>query len=518
MLLWLTLSCAEAPLPAEPIFVRGGVILPGPTPGARALPDGRALLATPWRPGEGVEVGGHALRAPQRAECLALFHVGLGDVARLVAMGGSAPDTALAWSPEGDRLAVGTALGELLVLDGWSGAVLARRSLPEAMVKSLAWSPDGGTLYAGEQSPDATLYALEPDTLKARWTQRLAERVGSSPAPAGEDLFGVYSLPAVFALRTVSGGDLLVAAAHGWSEGGVRRNRAQLLRLSPAGDPVAAWPAQPADAVFVQVAVDEAGKLAAVGLSRSADGPAPADLPIDGVQVLDLDDLSPLAAHRVAPLAPYFTQAFLWEAVDVSAHADRVLMGFGDGRVVTRHLDGAEGLTQGVGSPVLAGEVPIAASIGHGFLHGGEVVVLSSGTNIPYGAASPELRPPAAHPAENTLWVLGPEGQPRWSWTGSHRLEGLTRAPDGRSVVVGAGPRVADHRADLFGALVFDLGLADAEDGRSGDERLLAVCSTEGPVFFRQAVTLDGRIAVAEHPWVGADGALQGRYQVTVLR
>ena len=48
-------------------------------------------------------------------------------------------------------------------------------------------------------------------------------------------------------------------------------------------------------------------------------------------------------------------------------------------------------------------------------------------------------------------------------------------------------------------------------------ERLRAVCGTEGPVFFRQAIAMDGRIAVAEHPWL-RQGRLQGSYRVTVLR
>lgn len=519
LLLALALSCAGPPPPAEPPrFLRGAVLLDHAVPGSRALTQGRHLLPTPWRPGQPVEVLGQAVQAPLRAECVALFHVGLGDVSRLIAMGGSAPDTALAFSPDGTRLAVGTARGELLVLDAWTGEELARRTLAEAVVKSVVWSPDGGTLYAGEQSPDAMLYAFDADLRRIRWSLRLSDSIGRSPAPAGEDLFGVYSLPAVFALRVLSGGDVLVAAAHGWTDGGVRRNQAQLLRLSPEGERVAVWPAQPADAVFVAVAVDEVGQLAAVALTRSADGPAPADLPMDGVQVLDLDDLSPQGAHQVAPLEPWFKRVFIWEAVDVSAGADALLMGLGDGRVFTRHLDGRPGLELSGGAPVLAGEVPVAASVGHGFLHGDTVVYLTSGTNIPYGAAAPDLRPPSAHPAENTLRVVGPDGQERWSYTGAHRLEGLTPSADRRTLVVGAGLRVADTREDLFGALVFDLGMPGFPDDRGGDERLSAVCATESPVFFRQAISGDGRVAVAEHPWVDSAGAVRGAYQVTVLR
>jgi hypothetical protein len=52
----------------------------------------------------------------------------------------------------------------------------------------------------------------------------------------------------------------------------------------------------------------------------------------------------------------------------------------------------------------------------------------------------------------------------------------------------------------------------------SGNERLAATCPTAGPVFFRHAITADGRVAVVEHPFADANGDLEAAYQVTVLR
>ena len=109
---------AQKPLAAV-IFVRGGVIVEGISrpKDARALPGGRALVARPWRPGDMVEIGGVGGQAPSRAECVPIAHTPLGDVSRLIAGGGSPPDTSLAFSPDGALLAVGSYLGELLVLD-----------------------------------------------------------------------------------------------------------------------------------------------------------------------------------------------------------------------------------------------------------------------------------------------------------------------------------------------------------------------------------------------------------------
>ena len=128
-------------------------------------------------------------------------------------------------------------------------------------------------------------------------------------------------------------------------------------------------------------------------------------------------------------------------------------------------------------------------------------------------APRPTARPPAAHPAENTLWVRNLDGSSRWSHSPEQRIQGVWPAPDRRSFVVGAGLRATDDRRDLFGALVYRL---DGEGG--GAEHLEVACPTEGPVFFRPVLADDGRIALAEHPFLDPQGALIGAYRVTVLR
>jgi hypothetical protein len=517
LLLLALAACASAPKPptevaGEVVFVRGGVIVEEGV--GQPLPDGRVLLPWDWSPGDVVASGSSKGVAPMRAECLPLFHQDLGDVSRLVAMGGVAPDTALAWSPDATRLAVGSHTGDVLVLDGWTGKVLARRHLAETLVKHVAWSSDGRTLYAAEQSPDANVVALDAVTLEPRWTLRLADRVGATAAPDGEDIYGVYQLPGAYGLEVLPAGDLLVVALHSWIDPDAgQQNRSQVLRVTASGEVVAAWPDTPADATLMHPRRD--GDRVAVVVDRSATGPAPANLPIGGVQVLSLPDLVPVRAVTTPALEPWFRQASIWDAIDLDRRTGRMLLGFGDGRLRVVEDDGTDALSLTTGAPVMAGDVPIHASIGWGFLHAGERAVFStSTTNIPWGAASPETRPPSAHPSENTLWVVGMDGEVDWSWSGAQQLQGLTLGPDDRTLVVGAGDRATDTRRDLYGALIFDLGGAD----RSGEARLQAFCATEGPVFFRQALAPDGRLAVAEHPYADGSGGVAGAYRVTVLR
>jgi len=474
-----------------------------------ALPGDRVFLPWEGKPGDPVDLGGTLQRAPARPACVSLARIDLGDASRIIAQGGEAPDTALAWSPTGDRLAVGTFRGEVLVVDAGTGRVIRRETFPEAVIKTVAWSSDGETLYASEQSPDALLYALDPTTLQPRWSFRLADEVETSPLPPDADLYGVYTLPGAYGLDVLPSGDLVVAAVHAWNQDGHRLNRSRILRLSPDGSRVAAWPPDgPADATLMHPSIDTTSGLLAVPVGRSADGPAP-DLPINGVQILTLDSLTPQGTFRPEPLLPYFQQVFPWEALDLD-HGT-LLEGLGDGRVFLHAPDHTVRID--LGTPLLSGDVPIAASVGFGVLRAADVIVQTARTNIPYGAANPAARPPSAHPGENALWSYNLDGRLRWSWRGPHALAGLTLGLDGHELLVGAGPRVADDRRDLFGVLVFDLDRTGP-----GVDPLVTVCPTASPVFFRQALSPTGWIAAATHPFVTADGNLEGDYAVEIFR
>jgi hypothetical protein len=419
-----------------------------------------------------------------------------------VALGAGAPDADVDWSADG-RLAVGTARGEVLVIEGWTGQVLARRTLSEATVKGVRWSTDGKTLYAGEQSPDALVHALNPDDLGTRWSFRFADRVESSPPPPGEDLYGVYTLPGVTALDLYPNGDILVAATHAWDPGGGRVNRAQIVRLAADGTEVARWPDPPGPVTLLHPRLSSDGTRVVVGVGHSAAGAPPAEFPVDGVQVLD-GSLRPMRAQVLPPLEPWFRRSFIWEGLAVDG--EDVLVGFGDGRVVANRAGVTHDLNPG--APILAGDVPIVAPVGHAALHPAWALALTETTNIPWGAASPDLRPPKPHPGADTLWAWTRDGALGWTVGGPWAFQGLT--VQGDTAIVGLGPRSSDRRRDLFGALVVDLG-PDVAD------RVRTVCMTELPVFFRHAAHPDGRVAVIEVPW--ADGeTVVGTWRVTVLR
>lgn len=480
--------------PARAHFLRGAI----------QHADGR-IESRAWRPGEVVD----GATAPVIAECRPVFQVQLEDRTADAEQGVPPAGVAMAFAPDGGRLALGTVEGDVRVVAVPSGALIAERQLAEGAVKALAFNADGTVLYVGEQSPDAYLYALEPSTLATRWQKRLADDLETSVIAADNSMYGRFSLPGAYAVRVLEGGDLIVAGAHGWPVDGGRRNRTRLWRLAPDGAVVAAYPADgAADASFLFPAVTDGpdgGVL--VGVSRSASGPPPADLPIGGLIDLALADLRPRWTRTFPPLEPWFKEVFFWEAV--ARTSGFAFAGLGDGRAFLLGPDGSVRQALEPGVPVETAGIPIGVGVGFATANADGAWFLTTSTNIPWGSADPAARPPAAHPAQDTVHAVGPDGAARWDRALPHAVGGIVLSPAGDEVLVGAGPRDVDQRADLYGAVVLAAATGD----------LVTTCATAGPVDFRPVYAPGGDwIALAEAPWKTADGTIAGAYRVTVFR
>ncbi len=461
------------------------------------------LRQVAWKPGDVVD----GATAPLVAECRAQVQVALEDRRSDAEQGVPPAGVALQFAPDGRRLAIGTVGGRVEVVSVPGGDVVATRELAEGAVAQVAFSPDGGTLYVGEQSPDAFVYALDAGTLADRWRRRLADDLETSAPPADDTMYGRFSLPGAYAIRVLGDGSLIVAGAHGWNVDGVRRNRSRIWRLGPEGDVRATFPAAgAADAIFLFPSVDEGGDVL-VGVSRSAEGPAPADLPVGGLIDLALADLKPRWTRQFEPLKPYFKEVFFWEAV--ARGPDFAFAGLGDGRAFV--LDGAGGTRAELepGVPIVTAGVPIGVGVGFATASAAGVWYLTTATNIPWGSADPAARPPEVHPAENTVHAIRPDGTPRWDRSVREAVGGVVLSPDGTTLLVGAGAREADYRTDLYGAV-----LLDAATGAR-----IATCSTASPTYFRPVFSPDGRwVAVSGAPYKTADGGVAGAYGVTVFR
>jgi hypothetical protein len=261
----------------------------------------RRLYWHDWSPGETYEIVANGvatpLIAPQVPTPYAVRRVLLEDVAE-AAISGVTPDSVVRFAPDSRRLAIGTFHGALLVIDAYSGATLFEHRVSEGMVKSLAWSPDGRWLYAGEQSPDAFLLGIDtgeqssshvvktadedltsssrPSRYSIAWRQRLAERVETS-RPAAGDRYAIYTLPAVHDLRVADDGRVFAASTHNWSRDGELTNRSVITCYSADGNQL--WSLPPQDAWGLTIAhidCDRAGKRLVCLPNRTQSTAAPA--------------------------------------------------------------------------------------------------------------------------------------------------------------------------------------------------------------------------------------------------
>lgn len=542
-------ACRRAPEPArQPVefqFVRGGVLCRtssdepvdvrreaadegGNSAHAREvkLGNGRRLIEFDWRPGETYRLacGGQSAsqRAPRYPAPAPIWQIELEDVSGAAA-GGASPDCVVAFAPDSRKLAIGSFGGWLRIVDCLTGRVEWSRRLAEGMVKRLAWSPQGDRLYAGEQSPDARLWAFDvPSTLGAgeppsvAWSVRLAEQLETSRPPA-HDRFGIYTLPAVYDLSVTDDGRVFVAGTHRWMVDGQLRSRSLSACYLPDGS--LQWqfpPTRPTDQTpgITFMAVDRGGERVAL-LAAEPTAAAEASL----VQ-LDGQTGQPAGSFRIEPLAPHFERVESWDSISIGDDGAAIL-GLNDGRALlfTLTSDGPHlEKTFALATPLMIGNMPIAASASYARFHGDVLCLQAQNTHIPFGSPQAANRPPLAHPGANTLTVCDRRGEPLWIYRGPFSLGGswTDRAGSGqpRWLAVACREQPGAAETENFGFLLFDL---EAKGG--GNDRLVYYYPTEGPTMFFADVSGDGRfVAVVETPTPTADGReLYGTYQVHIV-
>ena len=134
-----------------------------------------------------------------------------------------ATPTTIAFSSDGEQLAVGTNAGHVAIINPLTGDRIWKTRISEGYAKHAAFSPDGKRFYIGEQSPDGFIYAYDLSTTKPTllWKYRMADDIDTSTPQNPDDVYAWVQYPGPYRISTTEGGDLLVVGNHSWTKDGV---------------------------------------------------------------------------------------------------------------------------------------------------------------------------------------------------------------------------------------------------------------------------------------------------------
>jgi len=500
-----------------------------------------AFIAFDWRPGEKylaeiiTREGAHRveLHAPQKPSPMETATVKLENVVPFDSGMGSAPDTFLKFSPHGGHLAIGSFRGYLRIFDITENRVILDRKIAEGMVKQIGWGKvaERDVVFVGEQSPDSYIYCLDAGTGETIWKYRMADDVETSAPATADDRYSKYHYPGVFRIIVTPGNDVLAAGIHGWYRNGRYINRTVLYRFEgETGKLLWRWPedrALPFGITWMDSDID--GNTITLATS-SWHGPDRPDEKYrnDSVYTLDGSNGRVSWEYVIPPLEPYYDKAWTWHAISVSPDGKYSSVGLFDGRVMMFDNNAIESegsrdeiplgiplWIKNVGTPVVIGDMPVAAQVSYSDMSREELFVLLPGTSIPPGSSGSRNRVPAPHPAANHIFSFDViTGELNWKFGSPGSTQGIYLSDDEHWLMALTSEEEGGAGTEYFGAMLFNL---DTPGG--GREKLVYSYPTEGPLFFMGDISSDGwYMALAEVPLRLQDqDRVLGTYQVHII-
>ena len=447
------------------------------------------------------------------------------------------PDTALAYSPDGRRLAIGSASGQLKLVpapgapepdDETSAPEVFSKAIREGAAKALAFAAGGAVLVAGEQSPDGFVYGFDTKDSKELWRFRLAGELGTS-RPSANDYLPLYQFPGAARVIALPDGDVLVLGRHSWRpDAQTRKAQSRLYRLNartgevrwryPAGAP------EERNITWFDASRDGA-RLACV---LSIPGAGQAGVSEAPLELVALDGKTGAETGRLtfAPLKPHFASTLSWQALSLRPDGAGGILGADDGRVWGLAFDSsgkpAVRWQVDLGTPIQAGGLMVHCGIGWALATEQAYFVEVDKNWEKFGAATRTGRPADVHPEACSIHAFDPglqTPQRLWRYQVPCRPQGLWLSPDGRWLGFAyEEPEGTDAQGKPtppdYGVLMFDL-----QTPGSGAQKLRYRFSSEGPLGFAACFSPDGRfLAVTEGPRPGTDRLSGTRtYRVLIL-
>ena len=434
-----------------------------------------------------------------------------------------ATPTTIAFSPDGEQLAIGTDTGHVAIINSLTGDRIWKTRISEGYAKHAAFSPDGKRFYIGEQSPDGFIYAYDLSTTKPTllWKYRMANDIDTSIPQNPDDVYAWVQYPGPYRISTTDAGDLLVVGNHAWTKDGVGLKKAQLYRFDgKTGTLKWKWP--PDQTLPMTISwFDYSRDVKTVALLAYKRGSGDtASFKSGTLYVIDGETGETAWEYTFDPFKPYFEEVTFWRGVSVSPDGQFINVTADDGRAfifnAAQTSEGAKSLWKtNLTAPLEVSDIPIIATNGTIDATNDFALFVTGDTFIPYHLQKGAQRPPSAHPNGMTLFAHGWSGDKVWQWTLENMPQGMQVDGMGRYAVISVSKRGRNVEEQLHGISVFDL---TAEGG--GLSKYLYTYRTEGQLPYDTiAISADGRfIALIETPIVMPDETVRGGNRVHIIR
>ncbi len=486
----------------------------------------RAILDLDWQGGKTYRIeiclrsGSHSListcKAPERPSPIVLRGLDLESVDPHELWDYCYIGGVVAFSPDGNYLAVGTEKGYLRLIDVKTGRVLWSKRIGEGRIITMAFSPDGRYLAMGEQSRDAFLYLYDTKG-QLLWRFKASSDIGT--IGAGENK---YHLPVVNSLifdPDIIRARVYLVARHylGPVDRGYSfKGKVYCLDLK-TGKTIWSWPQGGCmDAAPDALRIDRQGRYLLFsdywkGSSYNR-----------SLYCLETSDGHLLWSWDFRPLFPE-KRLGIWHGVDISPDGRYVAAFSSDGRGFL--LDNRELIETGgkrgvvwerpISTPILVNGLTIYAFPALAKVAKGYVAFLTGNTKARQG----KRRPAIEYPNANSLFVYDLKGNLQWTAEvgGASYTDRVHSSADGRYIILPV--RYNRVRAS---SLVQGLYLFDNSRSGPASERLVWSFHTDG-MCLSADISQDGRyIAALEYP-LDIDirrefQDIKGRHRLYILR
>lgn len=388
---------------------------------------------------------------------------------------------------------VGTANGELIHFDE-KGEELWSHSVGTGLIRGIAVSRDEKVVYAGEKSPEGTMYAMDVKNGDVLWTFR------------GDSLIGyeadIQSEPTAIDISTDAAGHVYaVFYRFTLDEKGQRTYLSRIISFDEAGKERWRYPAKENMDAWVNCgAVSESSGRFAFATANYDKAKTDGLTYNENLYVLDSHTGILLHAEKIPPVETFGTTT-IRNGLSYSEDGKYLAVMASDGRGFLRDEDGR---------PIWERSISKVMEIGGSYYFAAGRDALFSGDKVLFGTINTfnrenwQLPAPVIHPSGNSLYGFDRDGKYLFRYTAPAEIEAIGVAGDVAALAIGRNVRNHDYKA--HGAAVISLS----------DGTLLNEYHTKGPLQ-TLAISSDGRyVAGIEVPAVTAEGDLLGAYRLHI--